>query len=256
VILRSVMRHVRDQNWVAVGLDFLIVVVGVFIGIQVSNWNEARVAAEREALLVLELRAEVERNAAFSQSLGEGLLVGAAAARRLLRMASSDQRPCEEDCWPVIVDLMHASQWQQQFHQWTTYEELRRAGLPSDRRIIDSVETFQEAGHRAAQSLERPPVYRTLVRRLIPIDLQDAYWQACFVDEGGTEAYVYPCQRPAAAPSIDAELIVLILGDRELMNALREWTSVARLIGSGFVNVQQSLAEQAIASIDASGVRP
>jgi len=36
------MKHVRDQNWVAVGLDFLIVVVGVFIGIQVANWNEAR----------------------------------------------------------------------------------------------------------------------------------------------------------------------------------------------------------------------
>ena len=42
MILRSVMKHVRDQNWVAVGLDFLIVVVGVFIGIQVANWNEAR----------------------------------------------------------------------------------------------------------------------------------------------------------------------------------------------------------------------
>ena len=24
------MKHVRDQNWFAVGLDFLIVVVGVF----------------------------------------------------------------------------------------------------------------------------------------------------------------------------------------------------------------------------------
>ena len=256
MILRSVTRHVRDQNWFAVFLDFLIVIIGVFIGIQVANWNEARVAAEREALLVLELRAEVERNAAFSQSLGEGLLIGAAAARRLLRMSSSSQAPCEEECWPVVVDLMHASQWQQQFHQWTTYEELRRAGLPSDRRIIDAVETFQEAGHRAAQSLESPPVYRTLVRRLIPIDLQDAYWQACFLDEGGTEAYVHPCERPAAAPSIDAEQIARILDDRELMSALREWTSVARVVGSGFVNVQQDLAEQAIASIDASRMQP
>src|SRR6056297_412729 len=36
------MKHVRDQNWFAVSLDFLIVVVGVFIGIQVANWNEER----------------------------------------------------------------------------------------------------------------------------------------------------------------------------------------------------------------------
>ena len=42
MILRSVTKHVRDQNWFAVGLDFLIVVVGVFIGIQVANWNEER----------------------------------------------------------------------------------------------------------------------------------------------------------------------------------------------------------------------
>ena len=42
MILRSITRHVRDQNWFAVGLVFLIVIVGVFIGIQVSNWNGER----------------------------------------------------------------------------------------------------------------------------------------------------------------------------------------------------------------------
>lgn len=42
MILRSITRHVRDQNWFAVGLDFFIVVIGVFIGIQVANWNEER----------------------------------------------------------------------------------------------------------------------------------------------------------------------------------------------------------------------
>ncbi|NNC97577.1 MAG: hypothetical protein HKN88_05840 [Gammaproteobacteria bacterium] len=39
MLLRRITQHVRDQNWFAVFLDFLIVVVGVFIGIQVSNWN-------------------------------------------------------------------------------------------------------------------------------------------------------------------------------------------------------------------------
>lgn len=52
MILRSVMRHVREQNWVAVGIDFLIVVVGVFIGIQVANWNdERRAQADLKAAL-------------------------------------------------------------------------------------------------------------------------------------------------------------------------------------------------------------
>ncbi len=32
----------KDQNWFAVGIDFWIVVVGVFFGIQIGNWNETR----------------------------------------------------------------------------------------------------------------------------------------------------------------------------------------------------------------------
>jgi len=40
--LRRITEHVKAQNWFAVGLDFLIVVVGVFIGIQVSNLNDTR----------------------------------------------------------------------------------------------------------------------------------------------------------------------------------------------------------------------
>lgn len=48
MILRSLTRHVREQNWFAVGLDFLIVVIGVFIGIQVANWNDLRVERDLE----------------------------------------------------------------------------------------------------------------------------------------------------------------------------------------------------------------
>ena len=42
MLLRRVIEHVKMQNWTAVALDFVIVVVGVFIGIQVANWNDAR----------------------------------------------------------------------------------------------------------------------------------------------------------------------------------------------------------------------
>lgn len=61
MILRSVMKHVRDQNWFAVGLDFLIVVVGVFIGIQVANWNEARLEDRQERLLIERLVVDFQR---------------------------------------------------------------------------------------------------------------------------------------------------------------------------------------------------
>lgn len=42
MILRRITEHVKAQNWFAVTLDFLIVVVGVFVGLQVTNWNALR----------------------------------------------------------------------------------------------------------------------------------------------------------------------------------------------------------------------
>lgn len=43
MILRRMREHVTSHNWFAVAIDLLIVVVGVFLGTQVSNWNDARV---------------------------------------------------------------------------------------------------------------------------------------------------------------------------------------------------------------------
>ncbi len=42
MILRRVIKHVRNQEWTAIVLDFIIVVVGVFVGLQVSNWNDVQ----------------------------------------------------------------------------------------------------------------------------------------------------------------------------------------------------------------------
>ena len=50
MILRRVIEHVREQNWTAVGIDFVIVVVGVFLGFQVTSWNESRKDLAREAV--------------------------------------------------------------------------------------------------------------------------------------------------------------------------------------------------------------
>jgi hypothetical protein len=54
--LRRVIEHLRDQNWFAVWLDFVIVVVGVFIGIQVANWNEVRQERALERVLLEQLQ--------------------------------------------------------------------------------------------------------------------------------------------------------------------------------------------------------
>ena len=55
MLLRRVIEHVKAQNWTAVALDFIIVVVGVLLAIQISNWNESRreIALERNYLMRL-----------------------------------------------------------------------------------------------------------------------------------------------------------------------------------------------------------
>jgi hypothetical protein len=193
VLLRRVIEHVKAQNWTAIVLDFVIVVVGVFIGIQVSNWNEGLAFQKRERMLLRELSSEVAQNMADAQWKGDGFLIGADAARRVLSTIDRGGAPCTDDCWSLVVDLMHASQWQQIMSSWSTYDELRREGLPSDRGLIEMVEKYKTYNHQVMQALSTQPRYRTLVRSLIAIHAQDAYWDHCYSLDEAIEVYIYPC---------------------------------------------------------------
>jgi len=64
VILDNLTRAIRDQNWFAVGIELVIVILGVVIGFQVNAWNEDRQAEQR-----------LERHlAAVYEELGENAL--------------------------------------------------------------------------------------------------------------------------------------------------------------------------------------
>jgi len=64
MFFRRITEHLRAQNWFALVLDFFIVVVGVFVGMQVDNWNQARIdqnkAYEQLILLNRDLTRDVE----------------------------------------------------------------------------------------------------------------------------------------------------------------------------------------------------
>ncbi len=59
MLLRRITEHVKAQNWFAVGLDFIIVVVGVFIGIQVANWNASRADHDLANRYVIQLAGDI-----------------------------------------------------------------------------------------------------------------------------------------------------------------------------------------------------
>lgn len=59
MLLRRIKQHVANENWFAVCVDFVIVVIGVYVGIEVSNWNEARQEDDRAQEYLERIRADL-----------------------------------------------------------------------------------------------------------------------------------------------------------------------------------------------------
>ena len=59
MIVRRLSDAFRKQDWFTVAVEILIVVLGVFLGLQVNNWNEARAEGERSRGYLSRIRAEL-----------------------------------------------------------------------------------------------------------------------------------------------------------------------------------------------------
>jgi hypothetical protein len=66
MILRRLTDAFRKQDWFTVLVEIMIVVLGVFLGLQVNNWNAARQNRVEEARLVTQLLSDAE-NAVLSK---------------------------------------------------------------------------------------------------------------------------------------------------------------------------------------------
>jgi len=148
---------------------FIIVVVGVFIGIQVANWNEAQAFNDRETKLLIELKREIEAGINTTSQKADNYRQVLAAAKRSL-VAISNEEGCKAECWRILVDFMHASQWVSVRVDRSIYDELRRLGLPSNRSIIDSIEVILAQNEGNAIIFDDKPIYRAKIRQLIPFD--------------------------------------------------------------------------------------
>lgn len=60
MILRRLSTAVREQDWFTVLVETLIVVFGVFIGLQVNNWNAARQIHARQDAVLSQLANELD----------------------------------------------------------------------------------------------------------------------------------------------------------------------------------------------------
>ena len=101
MIFRRLAQHLREQNWTAIFIEFVLLVVGVFLGIQVANWN-AEIADRRTETAYLRqlqgdlrnIQAEVTTQIEFERfhanlaSEVHGLIQNDASAERARKIAS------------------------------------------------------------------------------------------------------------------------------------------------------------------------
>ncbi|GJM08833.1 MAG: hypothetical protein DHS20C11_11090 [Lysobacteraceae bacterium] len=248
MILRRVTEHVKTQNWTAVAIDFVIVVVGVFIGIQVSNWDTQRADHERETVLLRELREEIAESVRQLEIKKSAFDQVARSGKRALAFLDADQ-PCGDACWAPIVDFFHASQWQPlMVEQSNTYEELRRNGWPRNRKIVEAVEAHQRQARQIAAPLRNAPVYRGLVRGLIPLAVHEPYWSGCYNYADGEESYLVQCPE-GVPPDVSAAGIDAIRNHPDIHRTLTEWTGYVGPYAT-IMEDQNVAARRAIAEID------
>jgi len=249
VILRRITEHVKAQNWTAVALDFFIVVVGVFIGIQVANWNDARADNARERELLAELKIEISESMNDAQYLHKFHANVHAAAKRSIEFMDSGG-DCGDACWPVLADFFHASQWQPVNVDRTTFDEMRRQGLPRSREIVALVEAYLSQNFITMIVLADPPAYREHVRGLIPAAVHEAYWTTCYDLMDGIETINFDDCPPAISNAEAAQAVQTIIRHPDTRPYLTFWFSEITPTASE-LDDQNAAAMRAIAAIDA-----
>lgn len=247
MLLRRVIEHVKTQNWTAVVLDFVIVVVGVFIGIQVANWNDEQAFKAKETELLVELRRELETSIRVTDQKREAITQVVFSGRRSLEFLESGAS-CGNECWPVLVDFYHASQWQPIDVNRSTYDEMRRQGLPRSRDVIDAMEGYLAQNVNLAAT-HFVPAYRSLVRQMIAVDAQAWYWLNCYELEDGAETYALDCPK-GVSDDVSARAVHKIVANPAIEPHLTEWIGIMSSTPPD-LGVQNLAAERAIVAIDA-----
>ncbi len=90
MILRRLTKNVKDQNWFAVVLDFVIVVLGILIAFQITNWSTAREERRVYDEAFERLVTELNRNLAMQRAVRRDI----ATELPIIQTALEDLRAC------------------------------------------------------------------------------------------------------------------------------------------------------------------
>lgn len=179
MILRSVTQHVKDQNWFAVFLDLLIVVFGVFIGMQVSNWNQQR-AGEKQALVLIErLYADLENDQAVLANILAYQAVVKTYAVRAVNGLNNDSAVNDEQ---FVIAAYQASQINLPWSYQSTYNELISTGqinLIKSTALKSKILGYYSDDWAKQSLITKIAPYREFIRGRLPFQIQDAIRKDC-----------------------------------------------------------------------------
>lgn len=179
MILRRIREHVTAQNWFAVSVDLLIVIVGVFIGTQANNWNETRIlradAAESRREIIDDLRSNEVDFTSRAAYYG-------AARRHAIAALGAIERPDEPRAAPFLLDAYQASQvWLRPLVR-TGYDEMTGAGLTrhiGDRNTRSQLTNYYTQLRQLEATALGLTAYRERLRRAMPYNVQMAIKRQC-----------------------------------------------------------------------------
>jgi len=126
MLLRRVTLHIQEQNWFAVFIDFLIVVVGVFIGIQVANWNTERLENQNEEALLISLTEDFSAHAIELERRLVRAEQSTIYTSELIKLIRNKQQPTNAD--EITVKLRYAIRYSAPVPMPTSFAEALQSG--------------------------------------------------------------------------------------------------------------------------------
>ena len=249
MFLRRIIRHVRNQEWLAIGIDFVIVVVGVFIGIQAANWNEVREDHARARAYLERISNDLEADLANYRNRMRFWNAVSDYGRTGLDYADSG-RLGDGTQWNLLLAYFQASQVAEFRTRSTTYDELKSAG---ELNLISNLDLRNALGDYYTESanpaLTERPDYREHVRGMIPIGVQEYIWTKCYTSNERNEQELRACASPVSEAHA-ARIVSAIRGDPKLMSELRYWMSTMQVV-SIIGRDRTALARHLLSSVDA-----
>ena len=232
MILRRLSQHLRNQQWTAIGIELVIVILGVFIGIQVSNWNESRHedARAREALARIQADLQtdlhtIDLRSAFWPKVND---YGSAA----IHYAETGEL-VEGSAWKTVLAFYQASQLWPWVPSDATYQELRSAGelgLIRDKHLrADISQYYVEASvSNIGYIIAFQPEYRRIVRGLTPAVASNQVWANCWSQPSQLEQHLLDCSSPM--PEAEAQAVLDgYLKNPDVLGQLRFWMANQRV---------------------------